>query len=53
MWPFSQDEASEEFIGEWMQVRGIRDQIVIATKVRLILTIMRVTYYLNPHLVYF
>ncbi|PIL23500.1 transporter [Ganoderma sinense ZZ0214-1] len=27
-----QDESSEEFIGEWMETRGIRDQIVIATK---------------------
>ena len=28
-----QDESSEEFIGEWMEKRGIRDQLVIATKV--------------------
>ena len=28
-----QDETSEMFIGEWMESRGIRDQIVIATKV--------------------
>ncbi len=28
-----QDETSEEFIGEWMDQRGIRDQMVIATKV--------------------
>nr|VWO97169.1 Uncharacterized protein [Ganoderma boninense] len=27
-----QDETSEEFIGEWMEKRGIRDQIVVATK---------------------
>ncbi|KAI0651307.1 NADP-dependent oxidoreductase domain-containing protein [Trametes meyenii] len=26
------DETSEEFIGEWMETRGIRDQIVVATK---------------------
>ncbi|KAF8509341.1 Aldo/keto reductase [Gautieria morchelliformis] len=26
-----QDETSEQFIGEWMEKRGIRDQIVIAT----------------------
>ncbi|KAK0429775.1 NADP-dependent oxidoreductase domain-containing protein [Armillaria borealis] len=26
------DELSEEFIGEWMQSRGIRDQIMFATK---------------------
>lgn len=29
----SQDETSEIFIGEWMEKRGIRDQLVIATKV--------------------
>ena len=28
----SQDESSEEFIGEWAEKRGIRDQLVIATK---------------------
>ncbi|KAK7687674.1 hypothetical protein QCA50_008889 [Cerrena zonata] len=27
-----QDETSEEFIGEWMETRNIRDQMVIATK---------------------
>ncbi|KAI0365741.1 aryl-alcohol dehydrogenase [Pilatotrama ljubarskyi] len=27
-----QDETSEMFIGEWMEQRGIRDQMVIATK---------------------
>ncbi|KAI0033212.1 Aldo/keto reductase [Vararia minispora EC-137] len=27
-----QDETSEQFIGEWMEARGIRDQMVIATK---------------------
>ncbi|KAI0370887.1 aryl-alcohol dehydrogenase [Pilatotrama ljubarskyi] len=27
-----QDETSEAFIGEWMELRGIRDQIVVATK---------------------
>ncbi|CAL1709969.1 unnamed protein product [Somion occarium] len=27
-----QDETSEQFLGEWMEARGIRDQIVIATK---------------------
>ncbi|KAF8504855.1 Aldo/keto reductase [Russula emetica] len=27
-----QDETSEEFIGEWSEKRGIRDQLVIATK---------------------
>ena len=28
-----QDETSEEFIGEWMEARGVRAQMVIATKV--------------------
>jgi len=28
----SQDETSEDFIGEWAENRGIRDQLVIATK---------------------
>ncbi|KAI1789654.1 Aldo/keto reductase [Ganoderma leucocontextum] len=27
-----QEESSEKFIGEWMEARGIRDQIVVATK---------------------
>ncbi|TFK47793.1 Aldo/keto reductase [Heliocybe sulcata] len=27
-----QDESSEEVLGEWMETRGIRDQMVIATK---------------------
>ncbi|KAJ7575152.1 Aldo/keto reductase [Mycena floridula] len=27
-----QDESSEEFVGEWAETRGIRDQLVIATK---------------------
>ncbi|KAK7453186.1 putative aryl-alcohol dehydrogenase aad14 [Stygiomarasmius scandens] len=27
-----QNETSEAFIGEWMETRGIRDQIVVATK---------------------
>ncbi|KAE9397888.1 Aldo/keto reductase [Gymnopus androsaceus JB14] len=27
-----QDETSEQFLGEWMEKRGIRDQIVLATK---------------------
>jgi aryl-alcohol dehydrogenase-like predicted oxidoreductase len=27
-----QDETSEKFIGEWAETRGIRDQLVIATK---------------------
>jgi aryl-alcohol dehydrogenase-like predicted oxidoreductase len=29
----SQDESSEAFIGEWAEERGIREQLVIATKV--------------------
>ncbi|OCH86462.1 aryl-alcohol dehydrogenase [Obba rivulosa] len=27
-----QEEESEEFLGEWMESRGIRDQIILATK---------------------
>ena len=27
-----QDETSEEYIGEWMELRGNRDEIVVATK---------------------
>jgi len=27
-----QDGSSEEFLGEWMQERGLRDQLIIATK---------------------
>lgn len=30
---FSQDGTSEGIIGEWMELRGVRDQMVIATKV--------------------
>ncbi|THH08797.1 hypothetical protein EW146_g8878 [Bondarzewia mesenterica] len=30
-----QDESSEAFIGEWMEKRGIRDQVFVATKVRI------------------
>ncbi|KAF8824047.1 hypothetical protein HHX47_DHR9000145 [Lentinula edodes] len=33
-----QDESSEQFLGEWMEKRGIRDQIVLATKNRRHLT---------------
>ena len=33
MWLNSQDGSSEEFIGEWMEKRGNREQIVLATKV--------------------
>ncbi|KAK0231794.1 Aldo/keto reductase [Armillaria nabsnona] len=29
---FYQDETSEEFLGEWAEKRGIRDQLIIATK---------------------
>ena len=32
---FSQDESSEEFLGEWMEKRGNRDRMFIATKVTL------------------
>jgi len=31
----SQDGSSEEFIGDWMEARGNRDQIIVATKVGL------------------
>uniref|UniRef100_Q01752 Aryl-alcohol dehydrogenase [NADP(+)] n=1 Tax=Phanerodontia chrysosporium TaxID=2822231 RepID=AAD_PHACH len=31
-----QDETSEEFIGEWMEARGNRDQMVVATKYSLV-----------------
>ena len=31
---YSQDGTSEQFIGEWMETRGTRDQMVIATKAR-------------------
>ena len=31
---YSQDGTSEEFIGEWAEARGIRDQLFIGTKVR-------------------
>lgn len=30
---YSQDGSSEEFIGEWAEARGVRDQLIIATKV--------------------
>jgi aryl-alcohol dehydrogenase-like predicted oxidoreductase len=30
-----QDEQSETWIGEWMKAKGNRDELVIATKVRL------------------
>ena len=33
---YSQDQSSEEFIGEWAEQRGVRDQLVIATKVTII-----------------
>lgn len=36
-----QDESSEEFIGEWMEARGVRDQLVIATKVRVSQVVLR------------
>ncbi len=32
---YSQDETSEEFMGEWVEKRGILDPLVIATMVRL------------------
>lgn len=33
LWYSSQDETSEIFIGEWIEKRGVREQIVLATKV--------------------
>ena len=36
---YSQDDSSEAFIGEWAEKRGIRDQLVLATKVHLSLLI--------------
>ena len=32
-----QDEESEAWIGEWMEARGVRDQMVVATKVCVVL----------------
>jgi aryl-alcohol dehydrogenase-like predicted oxidoreductase len=32
-----QNEESEKWIGEWMEDRGVRDEMVIATKVSLLL----------------
>ena len=34
---YSQDGSSEMFIGEWAEARGIRDQLFVATKVRVLL----------------
>ena len=34
-----QDESSEEFIGEWAEKRGIRDQLVIATKAGILISL--------------
>ena len=31
---FSQNGTSEQFIGEWMEARGVRDQMIVATKVK-------------------
>ena len=36
-----QDETSEMFIGEWMEARGVREQMVVATKVRLVSFVLR------------
>ena len=32
---FSQSGENEELLGEWMETRNVRDQIVLATKVGL------------------
>ena len=37
---YSQDESSEKFIGEWAEARGNRDQLFIATKVRILLNMI-------------
>ena len=34
---YSQDETSEQVLGEWIESRGIREQLVIATKVSTLL----------------
>ena len=43
----SQDETSEAFIGEWAEKRGIRDQLVIATKV--LTPIIYLLYFVDAH----
>jgi aryl-alcohol dehydrogenase-like predicted oxidoreductase len=43
----SQDESSEAFIGEWAEKRGIREQLVIATKVTS-LTLLSLSWTLRP-----
>jgi len=40
-----QDGESEQFIGEWMEARGVRDQMVVATKVG-----ASAVYHLNAYL---
>ncbi|KAF8468081.1 Aldo/keto reductase [Russula ochroleuca] len=42
-----QDESSEAFIGEWAEKRGIREQLVIATKVTS-LTLLSLSWTLRP-----
>ena len=37
-----QDESSEEFLGEWMESRRVRDQMVVATKVSVVRSILAV-----------
>ena len=40
----SQSEESEEIIGEWMEERGIRDQIFLATKVNFLAESMNIVF---------
>ncbi|KAH8823406.1 aryl-alcohol dehydrogenase AAD14 [Flagelloscypha sp. PMI_526] len=44
-----QNETSEKIIGEWMKERGNRDQMVIATKVRIILLLLVVILIFHWH----
>ncbi len=48
----SQDETSEQFIGEWAEKRGIRDQLVIATKVGVQSHVLLLQIHLHPSLVF-
>jgi hypothetical protein len=46
----NQDESSEEFIGEWMEERKNRNQMVIATKVHMFtLGVVRPYLTMAPH----
>ena len=47
----SQDGSSERFIGEWAEARGIRDQLIIATKVSFVclVQLFNSQYFLSVH----